>query len=231
MRRRLPSWRTRYTVRDASRRRRASAPWPTWPPSAIACGTPAFRARSQPGEVGRRAGAGVRDVLGRYEQPPAIRIDVGMEGELRPVERSADELGTFTQRAIAVVGVVCRDDHGHGLEGLERAARATPAQLDVDLRAVLAAGAVRVREVLGRPDGGEEAIWSERTRGRRHVGALLSSRGGRLVVVVGGRIRDVRATRSAPQQDAEDCHPSSVCHPDILPFEGPACRATTPDLE
>src|SRR5216110_2243101 len=42
--------------------------------------------RVQPGEVGRRVGTGVRDVLGRYEQPPAIRIDVGMEGELRPGE-------------------------------------------------------------------------------------------------------------------------------------------------
>src|SRR5881275_2268123 len=95
-------------------------------------------------------------------------------------------------------------------KGLNAQPGPPPAQLDVDLGAVLAAGAVRVREVLGRPDGGEEAIGSERTRGRRHVGALLSSRGGRLVVVVGGRIRDVRAARNAPQQDAEECRqPSS----------------------
>src|SRR5438093_13751028 len=89
---------------------------------------------------------------------------------------------------------------------------------------------------LAVPDEGEETIGSERTRGRRHVGALLFSRGGRLVVVIGGRIRDVRATRSAPQQDAEECRQTSsvshsVSHSDILPFEGPACRATTPDLE
>src|SRR3989442_15119658 len=57
--------------------------------------------RGQPGEVGRRVGARVRDVLRRREHPPAIRIDVGMEGELRPIERSANELGAFTQGAIA----------------------------------------------------------------------------------------------------------------------------------
>ncbi len=53
--------------------------------------------RGQPGEVGRRVGARVRDVLRRGEHPHAIRIDIGMEGELRPIERSANELGAFTQ--------------------------------------------------------------------------------------------------------------------------------------
>src|SRR5437870_12260667 len=39
-------------------------------------------------------------------------------------------------------------------------------------------------------------------------------------------------TRSAPQQDAEECRqPSSVAHSDILPFEGLACREAAPDLE
>src|SRR5205823_12972473 len=53
--------------------------------------------RGQPGEVGRRVGARVRDVLRRGEHPHAIRIDIGMEGELRPIARSANELGAFTQ--------------------------------------------------------------------------------------------------------------------------------------
>src|SRR5207249_11989577 len=104
--------------------------------------------------------------------------------------------------------------------------------LDAALGAVLTAGTVRLREVLGRPDEAEAAIGAERTPRRRHVGALLFSRGGGLVVIVAGRIRDVRATRSTPHQDAEQRrHPSSVCHPDILPFEGLACRARAPDLE
>src|SRR5204862_6205883 len=105
--------------------------------------------------------------------PNAIRIDISMAGELRPIERSANELGAFTQGAIAVVGVVCRDDHQHVLEGLDRAPRATARQLDVALGAVLATGAVGVREVLGRPDEGEETIGSERTSGSNHVGAWL----------------------------------------------------------
>src|SRR5947199_3187657 len=87
--------------------------------------------------------------------------------------------------------------------------RAAPGQLDVALGAVLAAGAVGVGEVLGRPDEGEEAIGSERARGRRHVRSSLLPRLRRIVVVVvvvvGCRIRDVRTTGSSPEQDAEEC--------------------------
>src|SRR5206468_2881939 len=56
--------------------------------------------------VGRRVGARVGDVLRRDEHPHAIRVDVGVQGELHPIERSADDLDPFTQGAIAVVGVV-----------------------------------------------------------------------------------------------------------------------------
>src|SRR6266704_1278692 len=106
--------------------------------------------RVQLEEVGRRVCAGVRDVLRRDEHPHAIRVDVGVEGELHPVERPADDLDPFTQGAVAVVGVVCQVDDRHGLEWLpHRARRATPAQFDVALGAVLAAGAVGVGEVLG----------------------------------------------------------------------------------
>src|SRR5438093_44862 len=76
----------------------------------------------QVAEVGSRVGAGVCDVLRRDDQPAAIRSDVGVDGELRPGERSADEPAPFTQRAIAVVGVVRLDDQQHALEGLEGAA-------------------------------------------------------------------------------------------------------------
>src|SRR5438876_11287206 len=62
--------------------------------------------RVQLEEVGRRVCAGVRDVLRRDEHPHAIRVDVGVQGELHPIERSADDLDPFTQGAVAVVGVV-----------------------------------------------------------------------------------------------------------------------------
>src|SRR5438128_11925287 len=63
-----------------------------------------------PRDVGSGVGAGVRDVLRRGEHPPAIRVDVGVEGELRPSERSTDESDALTQGAIAVVGVVSLGD-------------------------------------------------------------------------------------------------------------------------
>jgi len=67
--------------------------------------------------------------------------------------------------------------------------------------------------VLGGPDKGEEAVGSERTRARSHVGASLLPRPRRRVVVVGRRIRDVRMTASSPQQEAEECRQtSSVSH-------------------
>src|SRR5436309_7266711 len=71
--------------------------------------------------------------------------------------------------------------------------------------------------LLGRylavPMEGEEAVGSERTRARSHVGASLLPRPRRRVVVVGRRIRDVRMTASSPQQEAEECRQtSSVSH-------------------
>src|SRR5439155_25026239 len=109
---------------------------------------------------------------------------------------------------------------------------ATPAQLDAALGAVLGAGAVRVGEVIGRPDDGEGAIGSERARGGRHVGALLLPRPWRGIVAVGRRIGDVRMTRSRPQQVAEECRQtSSVSHSDLLPFDSLARRKAAPDLE
>src|SRR5207237_10346567 len=118
----------------------------------------------------------VIDALRRWEHPSVFLINVAMQSEIYTLSLHDALPISFTQGAIAVVGVVCRDDHQHALEGLERAARATPAQLDVELGAAHASSAVGLEEGLARPAGSEEAIGSERTRARRHVRPSLLPR-------------------------------------------------------